>query len=669
MKRILPLLIGTLLSVSAFAQDFTYGDVSSQELDMKKYDKDTSAHAVFLNEYGTTHINFDNDYNVKLTFRYHARIKFFDNKEFERQGTFEIPTYSSGDNDHYEEVQDVKGTTYFKDDNGNVQKEELDKKNIFITRNSKHWSTVKFALPGLRKGCVIEVSYNLVSPYLFDFHSWDFQDDIPKVTSTYEVHIPGFWFYNAMLKGYLKLTRNTSNVERACMTYGASSMGATGISADCSDIVYGMDNIPAFIEEDFMTSKKNYLSAISFQLAERTDLNTGAKIKLTREWKDIDKLLKDDYGFGSQLKRTSLLKDRVTPVIAGKTDELAKAKAIYYYINHNIKWDEQNNALSEDGIKQALDKHTGNSGDINLALVSALNAGGIRAEAVLLSTRAHGNITRLYPNLDDFNYVVAKADIGDKSYLLDATDPMLPFGMLPMRCLNDQGRAFSLDKPSDWVDLNTAQRQTTTYNFDLTLLQTDGKLKGTIKRFSVGYDAYLKRKEIKKFNSTDEYVEHVEQALGKVKILKSDIQNLDSLDMPLEESYDVEVSLYNNMNHDKLAFNPVLMDQVKTNPFKLSERDYPVDWGMPSDERYIITIHVPDQYTIENPPQNVSFGLPNQGGRFLTDYQSEGNTFTFSYVTQFNKSVYSAEEYPYLKELYNKIILAEKNEMVFKKKG
>jgi transglutaminase-like putative cysteine protease len=668
MKKIFSFLICLLLSAGAFAQDFAYGNISSAELDMKKYDKDTSAHAVVLNEYGTTHIAFDNDYNVKMTYSYHAKIKFFDNKEFENHGTFKVPVYSAGDGQHYEEVQEVKGTTYYKDDNGNIQKEELDKRNIFNTQDSKHWNTIKFVMPGLRNGCVIEVSYNVVSPYLLNFHSWDFQDDIPKVSSTYEVHIPGFWYYNAMLKGYLKLTRNTSGIEKACMTYGTSSMGNTGISADCSDIVYGMDNIPAFVEEDYMTSPKNYLSAISFQLAERTDLNTGAKIKITKEWKDIDKLLKDDYAFGSQLKRTSLLKDKINPLIAGKTDQLAKAKAIYYYINHNIKWDERNDAESYDGIKQALEKHSGNSGDINLALVSALNAGGIPTEAVLLSTRAHGNITKLYPNLDDFNYVVAKADIDGKSYLLDATDPMLPFGMLPMRCLNDQGRLFSLDKPSGWVDLNTSQRQTTTYSLDLTL-QADGKLKGTIKRFSVGYDAYLRRKEIRKFNSVDEYIEHVEQALGKAKILKSDIQNIDSLDMPIEESYDVELSLYNSMDHDKLSFNPVLMDQVKTNPFKLTERDYPVDWGMPSDERYIVTIHIPDQYIIENPPQNLSFGLPNQGGRFLTDYQSDGNTFTFSYVTQFNKSIYTTEEYPYLKELYNKIILAEKNEMVFKKKG
>ncbi len=89
---------------------------------------------------------------------------------------------------------------------------------------------------------------------------------------------------------------------------------------------------------------------------------------------------------------------------------------------------------------------------------------------------------------------------------------------------------------------------------------------------------------------------------------------------------------------------------------------------MPSDERYILNMHLPAQYQVENPPQSVAFSLPNQGGKFFTNFDGDSQTFTFSYVTQFNKSVYGTEEYPYLKELYNKIILSEKNEIVFKKK-
>jgi hypothetical protein len=79
-------------------------------------------------------------------------------------------------------------------------------------------------------------------------------------------------------------------------------------------------------------------------------------------------------------------------------------------------------------------------------------------------------------------------------------------------------------------------------------------------------------------------------------------------------------------------------------------------------------MHLPNGYVIENPPQNTGFAMPNAGGRFVVAYQGDSNSFTFSHVTEFNKSIYNSDEYPYLKELYNKIILSEKTEMIFNKK-
>ncbi|HEY4196173.1 MAG TPA: transglutaminase domain-containing protein, partial [Mucilaginibacter sp.] len=531
MKRTLLLVITFLISLSAFAQDFPFGQVTGADLEMKKYDKDTSAHAVYLNEYGSSRIGLSSDYDTQLIFDYHAKIKFFDNKEFEREGTIEIPIYN-GDDMVYEQVDEIKGVTYYKDDNGNMQQAELNSKKVFRVKDNKHWSTMKFAMPALRNGCIIEISFKVISPYLHNFHSWNFQDAIPKVNSEYEVHIPAIYSYNAALKGFLKLTKNTSRVEPKCFTFGTAS-------ADCSDIVYGISNVPAFIEEDYMTSEKNYRSSVNFELEEYTNFNTGAKTRVTKDWKDIDYLLKTESWFGGQLKRKSLMKEKIAPVISGKTDELEKAKAIYDYIKKAIKWNEQNDFSSDDGLARALDNHTGNSGDINLALVTALNAAGITTDAVLLSTRAHGSLNKLYPNLGDFNYVIAKANIGDKSYLLDATEPLLPFGMLPLRCLNDQGRVFSLDKPSYWIDVATQQHENVTYALDLTL-QDDGKMKGSIIRYSSGYSGYLRREEIKKFNSVDEYVENLGEKLQKIKILKSEIVNLDSLDKPVGETYQVE---------------------------------------------------------------------------------------------------------------------------------
>lgn len=660
MKKLILLLITIFVSTAAFSQDFNFGEVDNQALDMKKYEKDTSAHALVLNEHGICKIAATNSDDIKLEYSYHVKIKFFDDKEFEHEGTIEIPIYS-GDGQTYEEVTDIKAITYYKDENGHVQEVELDHKKIYRQKENQHWTIVKFAMPALRKGCVIEVKYDLESPYAYNFHKWMFQGYIPKVNSEYEAHIPGFWTYNISLRGFLKLTENKSALEQGCFSY-------YGAKADCTYLEYGMKDIPAFVDEDYMTAPKNYLSGIYFELMEEQDLRTGSKHKVSKEWKDVDYSLKDDYSVGGQLKRKELLKEYISPVIANITDSLEKAKAVYSYIQKSFKWNGYELFYSNDGIKKAFETHTGNSADINLALITALNSAHIPAEAVLLSTRDNGAVNKLYPNIGDFNYVVARTTIGGKTYMLDATDPLLAFGMLPMRCLNDQGRVFSLDKPSYWIDMTTPQRETTTYAFNLTL-QDNGKLKGTATRYSTGYSAYLKRKEIKKFNSTDEYLENVGEKLTKIKILSAKVSGLDSLDTPVTETFEVEMSAFDNMNHDRLGFNPFIFDRVTNNPFKLAERDYPVDWGMPSDKRYIITIHLPQQFTIENPPQTIAYSMPNSSGRFLTGFENDNNTFTFSYVTQFNKSIYSAEEYPYLKELYNKIILSEKNEMVFKKKS
>ncbi len=646
------------LLTSVNAQDFPFGKWKPEEIDMKKYSRDSSAHAVVLNEFGNTKLTVVSSDNIRLVYDYHAKIKILDDNGF-KHGTIEVPLYN-GD-EIGEEIADVTAVTIYKDENGAIKTEELDPSKIYKVVENKNHTTVKFALPGLRSGCIIEYKYRITSPYWQDFHDWQFQSDIPKVHSEYEAHIPGFWAYNAVLRGELKADKVISDLESNCFsTHGASS--------DCSHLVYGMNNIPAFIVEDYMTAPKNFVSALYFELSEFTNPYTGIHTKVAKEWEDVDYQLKRDDQFGGQIKKKDLLKDRIAPVIAGKTDELAKAKAVYAYLQKTIKWNDYYSFSSGDGIRKALDKHTGMAGDINLALVSALNAAGINAEAVMLSTRDHGIVNKLYPVITEFNYVIAKANIGGESYLLDATDPLLSFGMLPMRCLNDEGRVISMDKPSYWIKIVNPQTQSNTYTLDLTL-QENGKLKGTFSSYSKGYAAYEKRKAIKKFNTVDEYVENFDEKLTRVKITKSNITNVDSLNLPLTETYEVEIDAFDNLNHAKLSFNPFIFDRIVINPFKLIERNYPVDWGMQSETRFVLNMKLPDGYIVENPPQNVAVAMPKNAARFTLVYDGSGdNAFTFSHAIQFNKSIYESDEYPYLKELYNRIILSEKTEIVFKKK-
>src|ERR1700712_3468366 len=76
MKRLLLLnLVFMCMLHAVSAQNFNFGDLNFAELDMKKYPKDTSAHAVVLNEYGRARITIVNDDKIRLVYEYHVRTK------------------------------------------------------------------------------------------------------------------------------------------------------------------------------------------------------------------------------------------------------------------------------------------------------------------------------------------------------------------------------------------------------------------------------------------------------------------------------------------------------------------------------------------------------------------------------------------------------------------
>ncbi|WP_345953049.1 DUF3857 domain-containing protein [Mucilaginibacter sp. PAMB04168] len=654
-KLLLLLVIAALACKPAFSEDFPYGNYKLDDMSMKSYAKDPTANAVVLQEFGKSWIS-SND-GLPLIHEYHVKIKIFNSKAFD-EGNVTIPIYKY-DNNSFQRVRDIEGMTFYTDEQGMVQRSVLDNKKVIIENRNKYWDLVKFAMPNLREGCVIEYKYTLESPNPLTFRDWDFQSSIPKIYSEYEARIPAYFNFKATLRGPYKLTKNSGDIDRDCFQ-------VRGNKCDCSKLVFVMADLPAFIKEDHMTAPKNFMSAINFELSDYINPYDGTKQSKTQTWADIDRYLKQQDEFGSQLRKTSLFKEKLPEMIAGKTDDLAKAKAIYVYIQKHIKHNNYTGIWSLNGIRKTLETRSGSIGDINLSLVVALNAAGIKTEAVLLSTRENGVVNKLYPVVSDFNYVVAKANIGENSYLLDATDAQLPFGLLPIECINDQGRVISLDKPSYWIGLKASQKRGQTYLMDLTL-QPTGKLTGKITQYSLGYEALEKRKAIKKFNSLDEYVENLDEKMPKIKILKSNITNLDSLDLPLSEVYEVEMNLYNDLNASRLTFNPFIFNRFTENPFKLAERTYPVDWGAPFESRVVLTMHLPADFTVETPPQQLSVGLPNTGGQFITDYNNDKNVLTFSHVIKLNQSIYSSAEYPYLKELFNKIIQTEKADIVFKK--
>jgi transglutaminase-like putative cysteine protease len=655
MKKTLTIISFFLFSLTAYAQNFNFGAITYDDYEFDRKKLDSNANAIVLKEFGTASIQRDdNTGSLELIFEHHVKIKIY-NKEGFKEANIIIPTYK--DDNREETISELKASTFNYIENNFVET-VMDKKAIFTENRSKYTRLTKFTLPNLKEGSIIEYSYRLRSPRLFNFRTWEFQSDIPKVISEYLVYIPGIYNYNVSLRGFQKLTDQKVELSKECLRL-------SGAAIDCSKITYLMKNIPAFIEEDNMTAPSNFKSAIYFELSDVQNLN-GGKTSYTKTWKDIDYELSSYKTLGDQMKRKDVFKELIPTITKGNTDDLEKAKAIYNYIKKQIKWNNYYGAYSEDNIKRALENRSGNVADINLSLISALSTAGLDAEAVMLSARDNGTVNKLYPVMSDFNYLVAKVNIGDKSYLLDATEPLLPFGLLPLRCINDQGRVINLKKPSYWIDLKASQKTVTSYILT-GKMTTDGKIVGTLTTHTSGYAAYNKRRDILKYSSPDEYVEKLDDRLTRIKILEHSISNLDSVENSLVEKYEIEFTVNDGSNNNQFYFSPFFINTISKNPFNLNDRTYPVDLGAASDERIIINVTLPQKYQLVEKPKDMAIALPNAGGKYLLQTNLDENTISMSQVLQFNNAIYQPEEYLFLKEFYSKIIQNQKTEFLLKK--
>jgi Domain of Unknown Function with PDB structure (DUF3858) len=626
---------------------FPFGNFSLKELEMQTYPLDSSASSLVLNEFGEVY--FDNE-NGKMIVEYHKKLKIL-KKEGVDQANFSI-LLRKGDA-RKEELISVEGITYYLAD-GKPKSAALEKKATFFEENPTY-TKVKFTLPNAMVGSTIEVKYKITSPFIFNLYPWEFQSDIPKVQSEFWALIPGNYSYNASLRGFLKLSMDESELVKECFSFGSAK-------ADCGLLKFGMKNIPAFKEEEFMTAKSNFLSAINFEL-EQIKYFDGRVDKITKEWRDVEEELNNHTDFGSQIKKArNLFEKEVSVLIAGVTDPLEKAKKIYNWIKPQYNWNDYLGKYTENGIKKSFETKKGNVGDINLSLLGALQAAELQANPVILSTRANGLPNNLYPVLSDFNYVVVQLTVGENSFLLDATDHFMPFGLLPEMCLNGKGRLLAKKVSLD-VDLSPRAKQKSVTTISLKLNE-DGALQGSLQINAFDYQALESRKTILSYSNRGDYIKALEKKWNAKEIKNYEVTNLQELEKTLAEKMEITFDAHDATNVNQIYFNPFIGGRWSGNPFKSNERIFPVDFGVAQEETFLLTLEYPANFHLDEIPKNVALAMPNKGGRFLFSCTNLGNKLNISYSLNLTKAIYDAAEYHSLKELFARIVQLRQTDLV-----
>jgi hypothetical protein len=149
---------------------------------------------------------------------------------------------------------------------------------------------------------------------------------------------------------------------------------------------------------------------------------------------------------------------------------------------------------------------------------------------------------------------------------------------------------------------------------------------------------------------------------------KSTFENIKTIDQSAKQTHSVVISEHVSLAGDVMYVNPFIAMQLQENPFKLENREYPVDYASNQESTYLCKLTLPEGFAVDELPQSKIFMLPGGAAKYMFNCSQVGNTINISSTFQINKSMFLQNEYPDLREFYNQVVAKQAEQIVLKKK-
>ena len=660
------LLPAMALCTSIFSQDkanVKFGKVSPEDFAAKACSIDSDANAIVIADIGSSRIVGNDKGWFSLEFRRYCRLRLLNKNGFDL-ATEQIPLYSNGNAE--EKLVDLKAATYNLE-NGKVVETKLDKDNVFKDKLDKNWVVRKFTAPNIKEGSIIEFDYTVTSDFLDELRPWTFQRDYPTLWSEYNVSLPSFFNYVFLSQGYqpffIKTKKESQDNFSVTASNGVEASEHYHISANIATYRWVVKDAPALKEEGFVSTIKNHVQKIEFELTSQTE-PLEPHVYLSTWTQVADNMLKDE-DFGLPLaKDNGWLGDAVKAATQGATTPLSKAKKIYAYVRDNFTCTDYSDLYLGQTLKNVLKARNGTVSEINLLLIAMLRYADISADPVILSTRTHGYTYALYPIMSRFNYVICDASIDGKQFFLDATHSRLGFGKLSTDCYNGHARIINSSATAlDFSPDSLVESKTTSI---MLLANEKGEMEGSVQEVPGYFESHQIRERVKE-KGQDEFFRDVKKAYGQdVDVIDPHIDSIDNLEENVLVNYRFKL---NEEKGDLVYINPMFAEGYKENPFKSEQRSYPVEMPYTSDETYIFNLMIPDGYVVDELPKSVVVKLNEAGdGRFEYRISESNGTVSMRSRIQLKRTYYDPAEYDILREFFNLIVKKHGEQIVLKKK-
>jgi hypothetical protein len=660
MKNLFSLVIAVLFTTNLLAQKgkgkgkekqndveitkAVFGKIEKADLEMKQCSFDEKAEAVILFDDGQLDFIAGGGYELKKI----RRIKILTEKGLE-WANVHLP-YLSDRNE--EEITGLEAQTYNLDNTGNITISKVEKKLIYEKKINKKYSEKIFTFPEVKVGSIIEYKYKHKNIGLID---WYFQRSIPVSQSRFAIDVP---------------VELVLDVRPFCSREYLSKVDDR---SDRTIRTYSMSNIPGLRDEPYIINEDFYRDRLETKIV-AYNIN-GRRENRVLNWLQVIRFLMEDEDFGIQLKknipRTADLDEKLKAV----KDPYEKMKTIYKYVQDNMQWNEYVGIWAFDGVRAAWKDKKGTVGEINLILTNLLKDADLNAHPVLVSTHSNGVVnasdagTYGNPGFTQFDRVMALVEIGDKTYVLDATEKDVPVHLFPPRILMTEGLVIEKIETFDWgwhTLWNDKMIAKNTVSIMAVIDSTGNMMTGEATITSEDY-ARLDRLPIVK-KGKDKYIEKYITGANEGMIVNGvEFENQQSDSLPLVQKIKFEQPL--NSSGDYKYFSCNMLSGLEKNPFIADNRFSDVFFGNNQKVTLFGTFLLPVGYEVEAPPKNVKMILSDTSITVSRRVSVSGDQLLTRIELDFKKPFYPASQYGDLHEFYKELQNLLNEQFVIRKKN
>jgi transglutaminase-like putative cysteine protease len=350
----------------------------------------------------------------------------------------------------------------------------------------------------------------------------------------------------------------------------------------------------------------------------------------------IDDMKDDPSAFAEKVKE--LTKD------AKNDDE--KIKNIYYWVQDNIRY-----IAFEDGIagfkpddsQNVFNKRYGDCKGMANLTKQMLKSAGFDAHLCWIGTK-HIAYDYSIPSLSVDNHMICALFKDGKKYFLDGTEKFNSFGEYAERI---QGKQVLIENGEDFI-LHKIPSHTAAHNKEISRIDytiDNEKLVGKVNleyngesRASFLYQ-YNNIKNDKKEDAINSFLSSNDKNYKISNITTSDLSNRDE---KLMINYDLEinnqVSSFDNEIYIDLDYNK----EYKSYDFSKRKEDF--EFPFKTNEEIIITVKMPENYTISNLPKNINLETEDYTINF--DYKVVQNNLIYTKSFNFKNGVIQSKNFP-----------------------